>query len=213
MSGGVIFSKVDLSHACLQVRLDETAKKYLVINTHKVHYEYNRLPFGVSSAPAIFQRTMQNLLQGLEHVAVYIDDILITGCTEEEHVKTLDEVLTRLERAGMQLKKSKCLFLLPSIEYLGHKISKELQPTDEKVRAISDALRPTNRSQLKAFLGLINYYSKFIPNMSTILSRPISCCRQMYHRVGRRNKMMSSYELSHFHSRLIYLFIMTVQNH
>ena len=114
---------------------------------------------------------MENLLQGLEHVAVYIDDILITGCTEEEHLKTLDEVFTRLERAGMRLKKLKCQFLLPSVEYLGHKISKEeLQPTDEKVRAISDAPRPTNRSQLKAFLGLISYYSKFIPNMSTILS-------------------------------------------
>ena len=170
MSGGVVFTKLDLSHAYLQLRLDETAKKYLVINTHKGLYEYNRLPFGVSSAPAIFQRTMENLLQGLEHVAVYIDDILITGRTEE-HLKTLDEVLTRLERAGMRLKKLKCQFLLPSVEYLGHKISNEgLQPTDEKVRAISDAPRPTNRSQLKAFLGLINYYSKFIPNMSTILS-------------------------------------------
>ena len=138
ISGGVIFTKLDLSHAYLQLRLDETGKKYLVINTHKGLYEYNRLPFGVSSAPAIFQRTMENLLQGLEHVAVYIDDILITGCTEEEHLKTLDEVLTRLERAGMRLKKSKCQFLLPSVEYLGHKISKEgLQPTDEKVRAIN----------------------------------------------------------------------------
>ena len=97
MSGGVVFTKLDLSHAYLQLSLDETAKKYLVINTHKGLYEYNRLPFGVSFVPAIFQRTMKNLLQGLEHVAVYINDILITGCTEEEHLKTLDEVLTRLE--------------------------------------------------------------------------------------------------------------------
>ena len=94
-------------------------------HTHKGLYEYNRLPFGVSSAPAIFQRTMENLLQGLEHVAVYIDDILITGCTEEEHFKTLGEILTRLEWAEMRLKKLKCQFLLPSVEYLGHKISKK----------------------------------------------------------------------------------------
>ena len=74
---------------------------------------------------------MENLLHRQKHVAVYIDNILITGCTEEEHLKTLDEILTRLERAGMCLKKSKCQFLLPSVEYLGHKISKEgLQPTD-----------------------------------------------------------------------------------
>ena len=101
MSGGVLFTKLDLSHAYLQLRLDETTKKYLVINIHKALYEYNRLPF----ASAIFQRTMENLLQGLKHIAVYIDNILITGCTEEDHLKMLDEVLMRLERTGMWLKK------------------------------------------------------------------------------------------------------------
>ena len=171
MAGGTLYTKLDLSHAYLQLRLDDAAREYLVINTHRGLYEYTRLPFGVSSAPAIFQRTMESILQGLDQVAVYIDDILITGRSEEEHLKVLDEVLQRLEKAGMRLKKSKCTFLSQSVEYLGHKISKEgLQPTEDKVRAITHAPKPNNVSQLKAFLGLVNYYHKFMPNLSTVLS-------------------------------------------
>lgn len=147
MSGGVSFTKLDLSHAYLQLVLDETSRDYLTINTHKGLFEYMRLPFGVSSAPSIFQRTMDNLLQGLEHVTVYIDDILITGRTEEEHLSTLDEVLRRLEETGMRLKKEKCVFMVSQVEYLGQRLSKNgLQPTDEKVRAITEAPQPSNVS-------------------------------------------------------------------
>ena len=90
MAGGTLYTKLDLSHAYLQLQLDNSAKKYLIINTHRGLYEYTRLPFGVSSAPAIFQRTMESILQGLDRVAVYIDDILITGRSEEEYLRVLD---------------------------------------------------------------------------------------------------------------------------
>ena len=171
MPGGVTFTKLDLSHVYLQLELDETSREYLAINTHKGLFEYTRLPFGVSSAPSIFQRTMDNLLQGLEHVATYIDDTIITGKTEEEHLRNLDEVLRRLEEAGMRLKKKKCVFMGPEVEYLRHRINKEgLQPTEEKVRAITGAPQPTQVSELRAFLGLINYYGKFMPDLSTILA-------------------------------------------
>ena len=92
----------------------------MTINTHKGLFEYKRLPFGVASAPSIFQRVMENLLQGIKVVCVYIDDILITGSTEEEHLRNLAQVLQRLESVGMHLKKPKCAFLLPSVAYLGH---------------------------------------------------------------------------------------------
>ena len=124
MSGGVSFTKLDLSHAYLQL-LDDAARDYHVINTHKGLFEYTRMPFGITSAPAIFQRTMDNLLQGLKHVSVYIDDILITGETEEEHLQILNEVLTRLETAGVRLKKEKCVFMAKEVIYLGHRINKE----------------------------------------------------------------------------------------
>ena len=145
MAGGKSFTKLDLAHAYTQIPLDELSKQYVTINTHKGLFRYNRLPFGVSAAPSIFQRTMEGLLQGIPYVSIYLDDILITGTSDEEHLATLDKVLSRLEEAGLRLKRSKCAFMLPSVEYLGHKISaKGLQPTREKVRAVNEAPPPNN---------------------------------------------------------------------
>ena len=114
---------------------------------------------------------MENLLQGIPHVSIYLDDILITGPTEKEHLAILDKVLTRLEVTGLRLKRHKCAFLLPAVEYLGHKISAEgIQPTEEKVRAIKEAPPPTNVTKLRSFLGLVNYYGKFLPNLASVLA-------------------------------------------
>ena len=97
---------------------------------------------------------MEGILRGIPHVTVYIDDILITGETEDEHLKNLDDVLTRLEGKGLRLKREKCAFMLPKIEYLGHTISADgLHPSKDKVRAIVDAPVPHNVSQLRSFLG------------------------------------------------------------
>ena len=94
LSNGKAFTKLDLAHAYQQIPVAEDTKKLTTINTHKGLFQYTRLPFGVASAPALFQRTMDSILQGLPHVCVYIDDILITGPTDEDHLKTLDEVLS-----------------------------------------------------------------------------------------------------------------------
>ena len=171
LAGGTTFMKLDLAHAHQQILLDDDSKKFVVINTQKGLFRYNRLPFGVASAPAIFQRTIEGILRGIPHVCVYIDDILVTGKSEEEHLQTVDEVLSRLEAAGLRLKRDKCTFMLPSVEYLGHTISAEgLQLTTEKVRAIVEALAPQNVSQLRSFLLLVNYYGKFLPNLSSTLA-------------------------------------------
>jgi hypothetical protein len=160
LEGGKVFSKLDLAHAYLQVPLEESSKTPVTINTPKGLFHYNRLPFGVSAVSSIFQRTMENLLQG---------DILVMGRTEEEHLRNLDQVLTRLKDAGMRLTRKKCEFMLPEVEYLGHRISAHgLQPTGEKVQAIANAQE--DKSQLQSFLGLINYYAKFLPHLSTTLA-------------------------------------------
>ena len=171
VSGGKVFSKLDLSHAYLQLQLDESSQEYITINTHCGLYHYTRLPFGVDSAPAIFQRTVETLLKGLPMVVAYLDDILVAGKTEQEHLTNLAQVLERLDSSGMKLKKEKCAFCLPQVEYLEHIISAEgLCPAASKVKAIKEAPKPSSLSKLKSFLGLVNYYTKFLPDSATILA-------------------------------------------
>ena len=132
---------------------------------------FSRLPFGIKTAPALFQTTMETLLRDLPYVCVYIDDILVTGTDEQNHLNNLELVLQRLESAGLTLKKSKCIFTATSVEYLGHVIDKNgLHPSPSKVQAIKQAPQPTNVTELKSFLGLVNYYHKFLPNLYTSLA-------------------------------------------
>ena len=167
---GRYFSKLDLSQAYQQMQMEEESAKYLTINTHLGLYKYQRLPFGVASAPAIFQRAMDQILQGIPGVICYIDDILVIGSTVEEHLQRLEEVFKRLKHHGLRAKRNKCMFCQSSVEYLGHRVDSEgLHALPSKVTAILQAPEPQNVQQLRSFLGLLNYYSKFVPNLSTIL--------------------------------------------
>ena len=166
-----VFSKLDLSNAYLQLPVDDESKELLTISTHRGLYRYNRLPFGVASAPAIFQRSMESLLRGIPGVCGFFDDILVSGPSERDHLCNLEKVLSCLEESGLKLKLSKCSFLLSSVEYLGHRISAAgIQPTEDKKKAILQAPAPKNVTQLKSWLGLLNYYSKFLPNLSATLA-------------------------------------------
>ncbi len=171
LAGGKKFSKLDLQNAYLQLSLEDSSKKYTTITTQKGLFQYSRLPFGVSSAPAIFQRAMDSLIQGVPHTVAYMDDLLVTGESEESHLQNLEAVLSRLQTAGVRLKKPKCVFMATEVEYLGHRITSEgLHPAPDKIKAISEAPKPQNVSQLKSFLGLVSYYSKFLPSMATTLA-------------------------------------------
>ena len=169
IGNGKVFTKLDLANAYTQLELAEESKALVTINTHKGLFRYNRLPFGVAAAPAIFQRTMENVLRDIPHVCVYIDDVLVSGESESSHLKTLELVLSRLQQAGFKL--AKCAFMLPSLEYLGHVISGEgVHPTEEKKQAIVKAPAPSNVTQLWSFLGILTYNGKFLPNLATTLS-------------------------------------------
>ncbi|RXN38376.1 putative protein K02A2.6-like protein [Labeo rohita] len=164
LSGGKVFSKIDLAQAYQQVLLDDDSKKYTTINTHKGLYVYNRLAFGISSAPSIFQRIMEQLMKDL-------NDLLIVGKDEQEHLATLCQVLQRLQDSGLRVKKCKCEWGQTRIEYLGHVIDgRGVYPTKDKVRAIQNAPAPSNVKELRAFLGLVNYYGRFVPHQSTVLA-------------------------------------------
>ena len=170
LSGGQKFTKLDLSHTYHQIPLGEEAKKYVTINTHKGLFTYKVLPYGVSSSPAIFQWTMEGLLQGIPHVTIFLDDILLAGKYNQEHLQTLAMVLKQLQEAGLRLKRAKCLFMNEEVMFLGHKVDATgLHPVHEKVQAIQEAPTPSNMTELKAYLGLLNYYDKSLPNLSTVL--------------------------------------------
>ena len=171
LSGGTKFTKLDMSHAYQQVELEEDSRKYVTITTHQGLFQYNRLPFGVSSAPGIFQRTMDSLIQGLPGVVGYLDDVLVTGKSDKEHRENLERVLQRFEEAGVRLKREKCVFAAPEVIYLGYKIDASgLHPVDDKVQAVIEAPSPTSVTELKAYLGLLNYYGRFLPSLSTVLA-------------------------------------------
>ena len=144
---------------------------YVVINTHCGLFQYNQLPFGISSAPGIFQRVMESILSSIPGVVVNIDDVLLTGKSVQEHLSALEEVLGRIMESGLRLKKDKCMFLAPSVVYLRHQIDSEgLHPVAEKVEAVQEAPAPNNVSELKSYLRLLTYYSRLLPNLSSELA-------------------------------------------
>ena len=203
LRGGQRFTKLDLKSAYQQLPLDPESQQFVTINTHRGLYRYKRLPFGIASSPALFQRTMDIILQGLDHVASIQDDILITGKDDDEHIKNLDSVLSRLDHYGLRLQLSKCKFMQKSVTYMGCVISASgISPTEEKVEAIKQAPRPENLTQLRAFLGMINYHGKFIRNLSSIL-QPLNQLLQ-----GNQEFKWSPRPRTHSHF-LMYRFIMT----
>jgi hypothetical protein len=171
LNGGTIFSKIDFSEAYLQVQLDDESKELLVINTHKGLFRFNRLPFGVASAPSIFQKIMDQMLAGLEGVVCYLDDIIVTGKNKSDHLNNLNKVFARIKEYGFHINKNKCTFLQDNVEYLGFIVDKNgVHSSPSKTKAILDMPKPTNLSQLRSFLGMVNHYAKFIPNLSNRLS-------------------------------------------
>lgn len=117
---GTTFSKLDLRDAYQQIELEPAVKTFVTINTQKGLFQYNRLPFGVASTPAIFQREMENLLRDCNGTIVYFDDISVTGATENDHCQNLEAVLEKLSEAGWKLKLAKCSLFQRSVEYLRH---------------------------------------------------------------------------------------------
>ena len=170
LAGGQKFTKIDLRQAYNQLEMSEDSKSYLTINTHKGLYSYNRLVFGIAASPSIWQRTMDQILKDIPNTSCILDDIIITGKSDEEHLKTLETVLQRLQDYNVRVNRDKCSFVQEEITYCGHKINANgLHKTQDKIEAVINAPVPENVTQLRAFLGLVNYYSHFLPNMASVL--------------------------------------------
>nr|XP_050033287.1 uncharacterized protein K02A2.6-like [Dermacentor andersoni] len=161
---GGVYSTLNLRDAYNQVPLDEQSKKLPLINTYLGLFCFNRLPFGVSSAPAIFQRIMDSVLNGLPGVQAYFADVLVA---EKGNIgrKNLKAVLPRFQEYSIKLRKDKGTFRMPEVLYHGHKVSAGgLQPLEKNMDAVMRARTPWHVSELRSYLGLLTYYSKFIPN-------------------------------------------------
>lgn len=153
--------------------MDEGSKEKTAFITHNGLYEFNVLPFGLRNSPATFQRLMTHALRGLEWdiCLVYIDDLIIFSRTFEDHLHHLEQVFKRLREAGVRLKPSKCYFVQTKVDYLGHSVSGEgLSPNPNKIKAVQEFPLPTNATGVKAFLGLCNYYRRFIQGFAQIAS-------------------------------------------
>ena len=170
LAGGKKFSKIDLRSAYTQMKMTDNSKPMLTLNTHRGLFRLNRLAFGIASASAIWQRAIDQVLSGLTKTRCILDDIIVTGEDDEEHFQNLEAVFKRLQTAGLRVNSKKCRFFADRIEYCGHEVSKDgLRKLKTKIQAIVDAPRPENVSQLRSFLGLLNYYQRFLPDLATTL--------------------------------------------
>ena len=167
MNGSQFFSKLDLKMGFYQFVLSPESRDITTFSTHVGTYRYKRLMFGISAAPEIYQREVANIISGITGVANLADDIIIHGKSKAEHDERLLSTLARLEAAGMTLNREKCVFDARRIDFLGHRISdKGVDPGLSKVTAITEATVPKTVMELKSFLGLVGYCSKFIPFFS-----------------------------------------------
>ena len=169
MEGGKKFSSIDLTQAYSQVELHEESKKYLVINTSKGLKEYTRMPYGIKLATGIFQRHIIQALSGIERTVVKIDDILVSGISDDDHLNNLNKVFKILEEMGATINIKKCSFFAQQVEYVGFIIDKNgIHVNPKKVNAILEIPQPSSLKELQSFIGGINYYSRFIENVTRI---------------------------------------------
>jgi transposase InsO family protein len=171
LQGSRLFSKMDLTKGFWQIPLDEASRKILAMDTPLGLYEPLCMPFGMKNAPAVFQREMQRVLRDrlYQGVMVFIDDILIYSRTADEHAELVEWVLRRLQEEGYYAHPDKCEFFQKEVSFLGHVVSeKGVAVQLHKVRAVTEWPQPRCRKDVRAFLGLTNYYRKFIPGFSEI---------------------------------------------
>ena len=163
-----VFSVLDAISGYWQVKLDEASSKLCTFNTPYGRYRFTRLPFGIKSAPEVFQHRMSELFEDVEGVKVIVDDLLIWGENDDEHDARLKQVLNRAREVNLKFNAKKCRIRQEEVPYVGHVLSKEgLKPDPEKIRAVQQMQPPQNTKELKSFLGFIQYLAKFMPNMAS----------------------------------------------
>ena len=175
MHGCKYFTTLDLASGYWQVELEDSSKAKSAFVTPFGLFQWNVMPFGLCNAPGTFQRLMFSVLQGLIPLLclVYLDDIIVFSATFQDHLSNLRQVLTRLRKAGLKIKPSKCHLAQPSVKYLGFQFSRSgVSPDADKLDAIRNWKQPDSKTEVRSFLGFASYYRRFIPDFSAI-ARPL----------------------------------------
>ena len=168
LNGSTVFSKLDLKWGFHQIELEAESREITTFVTHRGLFRYKRLMFGIASAPEKYQKIVKDSLSGCEGVANIADDLIVHGKGVKEHDEHLYAVLNRIRECGLTLNGKKCQFRLPKLTFFGHDLSRSgVQPSEEKVAAIRNA-EPQNPSEVRSFLGLVQYSSKFLPDFAEV---------------------------------------------
>ena len=169
LNGAKVFSKADLKLGFHQFELDEGSRNITTFTTPFGLFRYKRLMFGIASAPEVYQYQIQKAISGLEGCQNYADDIVIYGKDQNEHDNRLRAFLKRMQDLGLTLNPAKCQFGLKSISYVGYGVSSEgISVSPDKIDSVTKARVPKDVSELRSFLGLVNFVGKFIPNLPTV---------------------------------------------
>lgn len=168
INGSKVFSKLDLNMGYHQLELEESSRSITTFTTHLGLFRYKRLMFGITSAPEIYQNTIQNILHDCQGARNISDDIIVYADTVEEHDKRLEKVLETLKENGLTLNKEKCSYRMTELQFMGFLLSERgIGPTSAKVDAVKKAEAPKSASEVRSFLGLVNFNARFINDLAT----------------------------------------------
>ncbi|KAL0860680.1 hypothetical protein ABMA27_010024 [Loxostege sticticalis] len=190
------FTTLDLASGYHQLEVREEDRPKTAFSTPFGHYEFNRMPFGLKTAPATFQRAMDNVLRGLQgiHCLIYLDDVIIFSKSLPEHIQKLRAVFDRFRQTNLKVQLDKSHFLRKEVLYLGHTITREgLKPNTDKIDAILNYPIPKTTTEIKSFLGLIGYYRKFIKDFAKI-TRPLTVCLKKGRKIVLNDEYTNSFE-------------------
>ena len=179
--GSKYFSVLDCYGGFWQVGIKEEHKERTAFTVPSEHYEFNRLPFGLSNSPANFQRLMDTVLRSLigSECHVFMDDITCFSSSAEEHAQRLENILRRFDEANLQLHPGKCTFAQPRVQYLGFVLSEDgISASPDKVKAVRDYPVPKSVKEVRAFLGLASFYRRLVPNFAEVAKSLIILTRK-----------------------------------